>query len=145
MLKLNLISAKDESRIVDAIRLAELNCSGEVRVHIEANCKDDAKARAIQLFEKLGMTKTKLRNGILIYVATNDHKFAIIGDQGINDLVGHDFWDDVKEKMLDHLKQGQIADAVCLAVTMAGEKLKIHFPFERNDKDELSNEISFGS
>lgn len=134
----------EQQQIVEAIRLAELNTSGEIRVHIEALCKGEPYTRAKAVFEKLGMHKTALKNGVLFYVAYQDKKFAILGDQGIHAKVSQLFWDEEKELMLQYFKQQQHAQGLCLAITQAGEKLKQYFPYAANDTNELSNDISFG-
>ena len=95
------------------------------------------------LFQKLGMTQTELRNGVLIYLAIKDHKFAIIGDSGINQLVAADFWNETKETMLSLFKEGKFADGLSKGILMAGEQLKANFPYQSDDVNELSDEISF--
>lgn len=139
----NFFSHEQKERIRQAIGRAELNTSGEVRVHIENHCKEDVLDRAAYLFNKLGMQKTELRNAVLFYVAVSDKKFAIIGDSGINALVEENFWEDVKKILLDHFKQGLFTEGLEAGIDKAGEKLKKHFPYQTDDTDELSNEISF--
>ncbi|MFZ4463123.1 MAG: TPM domain-containing protein [Bacteroidales bacterium] len=134
---------EQKERIRQAIGRAELNTSGEVRVHIENQCKEDVLDRAAFLFNKLGMQKTELRNAVLFYVAVNDKKFAVIGDSGINALVEENFWEDVKKLLLDNFKKGQFTEGLEAGIDKAGEKLKKHFPYQTDDSDELSNEISF--
>jgi uncharacterized membrane protein len=99
--------------------------------------------RAAYVFEKLKMNKTIQRNGVLFYLAVHDHKFAILGDAGINRLVPANFWDDIKENMLVHFKEGKFADGLTKGILMAGEQLKANFPYHKDDVDELTNEISF--
>jgi uncharacterized membrane protein len=91
------------------------------------------------------MHKTELRNGVLFYLAVTDKKFAILGDKGINEKVPENFWDNIKELMLDHFKKQQFTEGLCKGIEMAGEKLKTHFPLQSNDKNELTNEISIGN
>jgi uncharacterized membrane protein len=134
---------EQKERIRQAIGRAELNTSGEVRVHIENQCKEDVLDRAAFLFNKLGMQKTELRNAVLFYVAVNDKKFAVIGDSGINALVEENFWEDVKKLLLENFKKGQFTEGLEAGIDKAGEKLKKHFPYQTDDTDELSNEISF--
>lgn len=135
---------ENKFQIINAIRVAETNTSGEIRVHIEKFCKDNVLDRAAYIFEKLEMHKTKLRNGILFYVAFEDHKFAILGDAGINEKVAENFWDETKELVLDKFKQGHFAEGISKGVIKAGEQLKAYFPYEEDDVNELSDEISFG-
>ena len=137
-------SESQKQEISRSIELAELNTSGEIRVHLENTCKTEPVKRAIEVFEKLAMHQTEQRNGVLFYLAVKDKKFAIIGDQGINDLVGNDFWDEVKTEMGNQFKLSQFSIGLCKGIEMAGEKLKFHFPYQANDVNELSNDISFG-
>ena len=130
--------------IARAIEQAEQNTSGEIRVYAENICKGDVLDRAANIFAMLKMHKTKLRNGVLFYLALQDHKFAILGDAGINSVTPHDFWDSIKDSMLVHFKEGNYTQALVTGVGMAGEKLKEHFPHQRDDVNELPNEISFG-
>jgi uncharacterized membrane protein len=136
----------DEKRagIKRAIEVAEMNTSGEIRVHMEDSCKTDVFDRAVVIFHKLEMHKTKLRNGILFYVAVKDRKFVIIGDAGINKKVPEGFWDEIKETVISHFKSGMIAEGLMKGIEMAGEQLKEHFPYETNDVNELPNDISYG-
>lgn len=134
----------EQQQIVEAIRQAELNTSGEIRLHVEARCKGDAYERAKSVFEGLGMHKTALKNGVLFYLAYQDKKFAILGDKGIHEKVSQQFWDQEKELLLQYFKQQQHAEGLCLAIKQAGEKLKQYFPYASDDSNELSNDISFG-
>ncbi len=124
---------------------AELNTSGEIRVHIDKNCKADVLDRAAYLFEQLNIHKTKLRNGVLFYLATEDHKFAILGDAGINSVVPDNFWDEIKEMMTKYFTEGQFTKGLESGIRMAGEQLKKHFPYQPDDVNELDDEISFGN
>ena len=133
-----------QQAIIKSIEKAELNTSGEIRLHVEDTCKINPVERAIEIFEKLEMHKTELRNGVLFYLATKDKKIAVIGDKGINDIVTENFWDDVKNEIINQFKNNQFTEGICKGIEMAGEKLKIHFPFESDDTNELSNDISFG-
>lgn len=126
-----------------AIAEAELNTSGEIRVHIEKSCPGEVLDRAALIFEKLGMHKTKLRNGVLFYVSSKDHKFAILGDVGINQKVPANFWDEIKEEMKNYFKMNNYEKALCSGILKAGEQLKKFFPWQKDDTDELSNEISY--
>lgn len=138
-------TTQEQDQIIESIRLAELNTSGEIRLHIEAKCEGDAYERAKVVFEQLGMHATEQKNGVLFYLAYADHKFAILGDKGIHEKVSQQFWDAEKELLLSYFKQQKFAEGLCLAIAQAGEKLKQHFPFQSNDTNELSNDISFGS
>ncbi len=144
MFSKNPIDGKPAEQIVSAIREAEKNTSGEIRVHAEFHCKVEPMQRAIEVFNELEMHKTAARNGVLIYVAITDHVFAIIGDEGINKVVGDNFWCEAKDEMLVHFKRNEIAEGICKGVLLTGEKLKAFFPYSNDDKNELSDEISFG-
>lgn len=135
-------SSKDKERIITAIEEAEKRTSGEIRVHVEAGVGKEPIDRAKEVFERLGMTETQLRNGVLIYLATKEHRFAIIGDQGINQLVPGDFWEETKERMGCLFKEGRFVEGVCYGIRSVGERLAAHFPYQRDDANELSNEIS---
>lgn len=138
------LSKADQSLIVKSIESAELNTSGEIRVHIESSCKADPVERAVYIFNKLKMFKTKDRNGVLIYIAYKSRKFSIIGDSGINSKVPANFWDEIKEKLLNSFISGDIVTGLTTAIEMSGEKLKEFFPYAKDDINEQSNEISFG-
>lgn len=127
-----------------AISSAELQTSGEIRVHFEDECKLDPVVRAWQVFEKLDMHKTELRNGVLFYVAVGTRQFAIVGDEGINKKVPEGFWEATKEIVIFHLAKGDFKTALSVGVLEAGTQLKKYFPLRSNDVNELSNEISFG-
>ncbi len=137
-------SEADKLQITNAIRVAETNTSGEIRVHIENNCAGDVLDRAAYIFEKLEMHKTELRNGVLFYLALEDKKFAILGDAGINQKVADDFWESTKEIVIARFKEGKISDGLSDGIIKAGEQLKAHFPYQEDDVNELSDEISFG-
>jgi uncharacterized membrane protein len=135
---------ENKLQIANAIRTAETNTSGEIRVHIEKHCREEVLDRAAFWFEKLEMHKTALRNGVLFYLAIEDHKFAILGDAGINQKVSADFWNETKEVVISRFKDGAFADGLAAAIIRAGEQLKAHFPYKTGDVNELSNDISFG-
>lgn len=130
--------------IKSAVKEAELNTSGEIRVHIDNRCKEDVMDRASWWFGKLEMQKTKQRNGVLFYLAVKDHKYAIMGDAGINAVTPDDFWDNIKEKMAGHFVEGEFATGLKEGILMAGQSLREHFPYQDEDVNELSDEISFG-
>jgi len=141
----NFFTTEQKAQIVDAIKQAELNTSGEIRVHVDNRCKEDVMDRAAFIFEKLHMHKTELRNGVLFYLAVKDHKFAILGDVGINTKVPDHFWNDIKEHMLGKFKAEEFSDGLAEGINKAGVQLKTHFPYQDDDVNELSDEISFGT
>lgn len=132
-----------KTAMVAAIRQAEKDTSGEIRIHFENHCRKNVLDRAAQVFADLKMHKTALRNGVLIYVALEDKQLAILGDAGINAKVPDHFWDDIKNKMIEKFKSGQICEGVCEAVLTAGQQLKAFFPYQADDVNELSDDISF--
>lgn len=138
------LTKEDEQEIVEAIRMAEKETSGEIRVHIEKTTSIDAFERALEVFHLLKMDKTELKNGVLIYVAVKDKTFVICGDQGINELVANDFWDTTKEVMASHFKNGNFKQGLIDGIKKAGHELKLYFPYQEGDTNELSNEISKG-
>jgi uncharacterized membrane protein len=129
--------------IEEAIENAEMGTSGEIRVHVETEFKGNVLDRASTVFAKLNMHKTALRNGVLIFFGINNRQFAIIGDAGINKIVPPDFWDCVKTAMEDRFKNSEYASGIAVGVKIAGEQLKTHFPYDKGDINELSDEISF--
>lgn len=140
----NFFTEDQKHTIQKAIAAAELNTSGEIRVHVDNNCKEDVLDVAANVFHGLKMDGTDLHNGVLFYLAVNDHKFAILGDKGINEKVPADFWDHIKNTMLEHFKQHEFAEGLTKGISMAGEKLKEYFPLQQDDTNELSNDMSFG-
>ena len=141
----NFFSEEQQAQILQAIRDAEQATSGEIRVHLERRCKTDVLIRAGQLFTQLGMQKTVARNGVLIYLATDDHLFAILGDAGIDAVVPSDFWDTISQDMGAAFREGRFTEGLCEGIRRAGEQLKQHFPFLTSDTNELTDEISFNS
>lgn len=140
-----LFTKAEKEKIVAAIKSAELKTSGEIQVHLENHCKGDVLDRAADVFEMLKMHKTKLRNGVLFYLAVADHKFAILGDGGINAVVPDDFWENIKSEMIKHFKEGQFTSGLIRGIEMSGQALQAHFPYDADsDENELSDEISFG-
>lgn len=133
----------EQQKIREAIEQAERFTSGEIRVCLEETCSEDVLDRAANYFKKLGMDKTALRNGVLIYLASKDRKFAIIGDAGINKSVPEDFWHSTKEAMLGFFKQDKLAEGVVTGIRLAGGQLKTYFPYLDNDINELPNDIAF--
>ncbi len=138
------LTPEEEQEIVEAIRKAEKNTSGEIRVHIEPTTKKDHYERAREVFQELEMDKTRDANGVLIYIAVLDRTFVIYGDQGINEVVPETFWNDTKEVIQGHFKQGRFKQGIVEGILKAGEELKEHFPYRSDDKNELSNEVSKG-
>ena len=140
---ITILNHEEDRRVVEAIKQAELNTSGEIKVHIENRCKGDVEERSLFVFKKLKLNETQLRNGVLIYLAVKDHKFAILGDEGINKVVEDGFWNDVKDLMQTHFKEGRFAEGLEQGIQRCGEKLKAYFPYQSDDINEIPDEISY--
>ena len=136
-------SRKEKKQILAAVQKAEKNTSGEIRVHLEYNAREPVYGHAQKVFQRIGMTKTAQRNGVLIFLATGNKKFAVLGDVGINEKVPEGFWNDVVQIMQEHFKRNKFAEGVSEAVLRIGEKLKTYFPHQANDKNELPDSISY--
>lgn len=134
-----------ERKIVEAIRSAEKQFSGELRVHVERYCKSNPYARARNVFNELGMANTILRNGVLIFLGIEDRKFAILGDLELHQRVPEGFWDLVKGEMLKHFEKNELVEGICRGIELSAEQLSIHFPPRSDDQNELPDEISYGS
>jgi len=144
--KKEFFTAEEKQQLIDAIQKAEQRTSGEVRLFIESKCRFvDPMDRAKEIFLQLGMDKTNLRNATLIYVAVDDHQAAILGDEGIHQKVGMEYWKQEVTKMLMQFKTNHLVDGICMAVSDLGEALYQHFPYNSDtDKNELPDEIVFG-
>lgn len=140
---MSIFTTDEQELIASAITNAEKATSGEIRIAVEKHCQHGAFERATEYFHELGMDQTRQQNGVLIYLAYEDHKFAIIGDRGINNVVPEDFWETTQVAMKAHFMSGNLADGIVAGVTLAGEKLALYFPYETGDINELPNEIVF--
>lgn len=139
------ITPADEQKIIEAIKDAEMQTSGEIRVHIESSCNMDVLDRATEVFAELHMHQTEQRNGVLFYVAIEDHQFAVLGDAGINATVPDHFWEDITAEVIKNFKHKKYAAGLASGIRMAGDQLRAHFPYDRHgDINELSDDISFG-
>jgi uncharacterized membrane protein len=134
----------EQKKIVEEIRQAEERTSGEIRVHLDRHSGGDVLQKAQKIFHQLGMARTKHRNGVLIYLATDHRKFAIVGDQGIHRVVPENYWEEVKEEMQKHFREENFFAGLCRAIQLIGEKLQAHFPAEKAGANELPDEISEG-
>lgn len=132
----------DRDRIVKAIGEAEQATSGELRVHVQPTVRDaDIRTVAERTFERLGMTRTALRNGVLLFIASADRQFTILGDKGIDEKVPPGFWDAIAAKLTIRFKNGEFTDGIIDALSAAGEQLKAFFPRATGDVNELPDEI----
>ena len=134
---------EQQAQILAAIKEAENETSGEIRVHIETFCNEDVLDRAAWIFKKLSMHNTAERNGVLFYLAVSDRKVAVIGDAGINSKVPEGFWDDVKDLLQTRFREGRFSDGLSEGIILAGLHLKKHFPHKKDDINELPDKISF--
>lgn len=137
-------TSEQREDIRQAILNAELDTSGEIRVHIETTCPGDVMDRAALIFDRMGMQKTEKRNGVLFYLAVKNRRFAVIGDKAINAVVPETFWDDLKNLLLNHFREEKFTDGLIEGISLVGTKLKAHFPYQTGDINELSDDISFG-
>lgn len=136
------LAALDQPRIVTAIGAAERETSGEIRIHIQPKAKGgDARYVAERTFERLGMTKTALRNGVLLFIASEQSSFVILGDKGIDEKVPPGFWDEIAAKLTIRFRNSQFTDGIVDAITAAGEQLKAYFPRSVDDVNELPDDI----
>lgn len=136
------ISQLEEARIISAITEAENRTSGELRVYVSHKERHDALAFAHKRFAQLGMTKTKHRNGVLIYIVPRTRQFAVVGDQGIHQHCGDEFWKQVVAAMSERMKAGQFTDAIVHAIGEITAVLAKHFPPDGANPNELPNEIA---
>ncbi|HRW70400.1 MAG: TPM domain-containing protein [Lentimicrobium sp.] len=141
----NFFTREQQEDIKQAILDAELDTSGEIRIHIENKVKGDILKRAAAIFQLLEMDKTEQRNGVLFYLSIQNRSFAIIGDEGINAVVPENFWENTKQILINHFREGQFAEGIIEGIHEAGKQLKKHFPYTSSDINELSDEISFGN
>lgn len=137
------VSKTQEQEIIQAIREAEGNTSGEIRVHFQRTLKGTVLESAQTAFFQLDMHKTKQRNGVLFFIVPEKRQFAVLGDQGINAIVPENFWDDIRDQMRAFFKKGAFAEGLCAGIHRVGEKLKVFFPVESDNPNELSDELSF--
>ena len=136
-------SKKEKEQIAAVIREVEKKTSGEIRVHLARRTQEDILVHAKEIFEKIGMTNTKTRNGVLIFLNVKSRRFAVIGDVGIHEKVPEGLWDEMAQTMTEHFKKNRFADGIVEAVRLIGEKLREYFPHERDDINELPDEISY--
>ncbi|HPR72065.1 MAG TPA: TPM domain-containing protein [Bacteroidales bacterium] len=143
-MKASTFFTRDQQALIrNAIISAEENTSGEVRVHIETDMAGDVLDRAAWIFRKIGMHKTNDRNGVLFYLALNKREFAVIGDAGINARVSEGFWDEIKELLAKNFSENKFTEGLIEGILMTGTKLKEYFPRQKDDINELPDDITF--
>lgn len=138
-----LFDQAEENRIIAAIKAAEANTTGEIRIHIDQKLRRPVLEEAAAVFARLAMHETKARNAVLIMVAPNDRAFAILGDVGIDRVVPPDFWAAERDLIQQHFRRGEFCEGLCQAIAQVGEKLRAHFPGEAGDTNELPDEITY--
>jgi len=137
------LTSEEETQVIEAIRKAEKETSGEIRVHLESKNKEKPSMSYVwEVFNKIGMTDTKQKNGVLFYVDVHHHTFTIVGDEGINKVVPENFWEHIKQTVIYHFKQKQYAQGLVEGILLVGKQLKIFFPYQKDDINELPDEIS---
>ncbi len=134
----------DEERIVEAIRAAEQETSGEIRVSVAPFFWGNVEKAAWRAFDRLGMRNTAERNGVLIFLVPSRRRFAVLGDTGIHEKVGQEFWEAVAEAMSGKFRKGDFTTGLVLGIEEIGRRLKEHFPHRPDDVDELPDEVDFG-
>ena len=137
------IPSEGQRRIADAITAAERHTTGEICVHVTPRCRGNVMKRAVKTFNRLHLYTTKRRNAVLIFIAYEDRKLAILGDTAIHEAVPEGFWDGEVEELTNYLKAGRPVDGLCAIIARMGERLSEYFPGERDDENELSNEVTF--
>ena len=143
--KREFFTPEQQNRIVEAIKKAEKNTSGEVRIFIEGKCKYvNPVDRAKEIFFSLKMENTKDRNAVLLYLALDDHQLALFADQGIYQRLGSEYWNKEVKKIVSAFTKDDYTGGICLVVEDIGEALQTEFPYESSDKNELPDEIIFG-
>jgi uncharacterized membrane protein len=138
-----LLTSEQEQKIIQAIKKAESKSSGEIRVHITNQSGTGNLAHAQKIFHELSMHETKYRNGVLLHISPVEKTFSIVGDEGIHQYVKQEFWDMIRNEVINEFKQGNYFEGILRAVYQTGEKLKLYFPIDKDDKNELSDEISY--
>lgn len=136
-------TSEEQQQIVEAIREAEKNTSGEIRIHIDNFCFGSVVEKAKKVFHKLGMQHTADRNGILIYIAVMSHKIAVVGDEGIHRKLGAEYWDRIVKGIVDAFVHHKKTDGLTKGIIDCGHQLKTFFPYQADDKNELNDSISF--
>jgi uncharacterized membrane protein len=136
------LASLDQPRIVEAIHTAEAMTSGEIRVHVQPKARGEIRNVAERTFERLGMTRTALRNGVLLFIASEEQRFVILGDAGIDAKVPAGFWDEIAAKLTIRFQNGEYTDGIVEAVHSAGEELRHYFPRAHDDRNELTNEVN---
>ena len=137
------IPSEGQRRIAAAITAAERHTTGEICVHVTPRCRGNVMKRAARTFDRLHLYSTKRRNAVLIFIAYQDRKLAILGDAGINNVIPEGFWDNEVEELARFLKAGRPVDGLCEIIAHMGERLSQYFPGERDGENELSNEVTF--
>lgn len=137
------LSEAESARINSAIKDAERKTSAEIKLVLARHCWTNIKVKASKIFKQLGLDKTKERNCVLILFIVTNREFLVYGDQGIHEKVGQGFWDDIRDRMVAAFRENRFGDGICQGINLIGEKLSKYFPYQKDDIDEISNEIVY--
>lgn len=137
-------SEKEKVAILQAISEAEEKTTGEIRLHVEDYSRQEPMVRAKAVFTTLNMHQTEAHNGVLFYIAVKDHQLAVFADEGICAVVPSDFWHQIIAGMKSYFVKSDFLGGVIFGIEQAGNQLAKYFPKTENNKNELSNDISFG-
>lgn len=138
-------TSAEKQRIRQAILDAEKKTTGEIQIHLELHARKPLAERATEVFNILDVSNTRARNGVLFYLAVKDHKFAVLGDSGIDKVVPAGFWDEIRQHVENSFREGRFTEGLCDGIRMAGEQLARYFPITPGDENELPDDISFGN
>jgi uncharacterized membrane protein len=138
------LTEEEKKQVDEAVKKAERETSGEIKLFIDRFCWGKIEDKVLRVFRRLGLSRTKERNGVLIYLVTTNREFAIYGDEGINKKVPENFWDRIKDSMQEGFSRGDFGKAIAEAIETIGLQLKAYFPYRQDDKNEISNKIEYG-
>ena len=146
MTRRQMMRAVDAERVKTAIGAAERMTSGEISVSVAPLFWGNVEKAAQKAFARLGMIQTKEHNGVLIFVVPARRKFAVLGDRGIHERVGQEFWNRIAARLSEHFRSGHYTEGLVAAVEEVGLQLAAHFPYDaENDVNELADDIDFGA
>ncbi len=135
----------DAARVKEAIEQAERRTSGEIRVSVSTFFWGDVRKVAEKAFDRLGMTATRDRNGVFFFVVPSRRRFVVLGDRGIHEKVGDEFWEKVAAAVSEKFRQGDFTGGLVHGIETVGEELALAFPYDRTgDTNELSDDVDFG-
>jgi uncharacterized membrane protein len=146
MTRRQLMRAMDKERIKNAITQAEHRTSGEICVSVAPFFWGSVEKAAQKAFNRLGITKTRLHNGVLFFVVPARRKFVVLGDSGIHEKVGQEFWHRVAAAVSEQFRHGEFTEGLVRGIAQVGAQLAEHFPYDAaTDVDELPDDVDFGA